>query len=803
MKRELLQKLLKTLLFLFTGIVPAISQNSVLNLAGIVKDGQANSVLQGASVELRPADSADNKKMIHITDSLGRFNFTALKKRTYDIAVSMVGFEKFFISALYLDPENSFSPLTILLKPDNQILKEVIVSSQKPFLVFSGNKIELNVAQNLVALGSNANDILKKAPGIQLSNENILFRGKKVSILINGRPSYLKGANLSDMLATLPANTIEKIEIIPSPSAKYDAEGGSIVNIILSKDKTHGTNFVANTGFTMGRNPGGNMGIIINNRGNRTNFYSSYSFNNTVKEQNSLSLQNTVSSDLTENGFLTKKSNSHLFKLGLDYTISPKSSTGFLVNTTLNYQHHDQNSYSLYKTNTSDENSSSTFLKRKVRFLYPTVNIYYKAIVNKKGGEINLNADYVKYDQRYHDDITSRFFAPDLTEYKPADKINTNIPRDIDLFTFSADYDQNVKNGKVGAGIKTIFSYTDNLLDWKTFDGSQWVADNTISNHFLYKENINAAYINYTHRFKNWELEAGLRAEQTNTRGESVTINSKTEKQYLDLFPSVNLQYTKHPKHIYSFNYRRGISRFGFNYVNPFVTYQTAYSYYKGNPDLVPELDNSVSLDYTYNQNLSIGYEFMYSTKILGPVFVTEDSILIQSYDNIDRGIASTIYFSWFKKIGVWSPSVSIYGGYFQFKMQDGDTWENTTSTSVILQTSNQFQLKKSIAIEAAINYSSPIAYGVKKTKSNFSTDLAVSKRFQNGKYSLSASVSDVFNTSRNRYEVNDDELNLYTDTKTESRFYNLTFQWKFGNKYVKPRVEKPLQYNDIQKRIN
>ncbi|HRI22993.1 MAG TPA: outer membrane beta-barrel family protein, partial [Panacibacter sp.] len=390
-------------------------------------------------------------------------------------------------------------------------------------------------------------------------------------------------------LANIPGTSVDKIEVITNPSAKYDAQGGAIINIKTSKPANLGTNGTYTAGIGMGKYAKYNTGITLNHRSKTTNIYGSYNFDHNAPYNTDSHIQqvNGFPGKISEDERSTDKKNSQSFKLGLDHDFNKNNSAGILFKGNVNYK--DMlvfNRSVAYTLSQQQEDSSSTVnTNGNASVFSPSVNVYYRSVLNKKGGELNLNADWFIYSKKWKEDFVTNYFLPDGSFDKAPTYLRDNSPADNNVRSFAADYSQPITKGKLEAGIKTTFTKTDNNVLWENKLNNTWVTDTGKTNRFIYRENINAAYISINKAAGKYNLTGGLRAEQTNTSGDLST--QRTDKtNYINLFPNFSAVYIKDAKNMFIFNYKKSIVRYGFNYVNPFITYQSQYSYSQGNPYL-------------------------------------------------------------------------------------------------------------------------------------------------------------------------------------------------------------------------
>ena len=789
------------LLFLKTITISA----QEINVTGAIKDSLANLTLQGAEVTIKGMETVPFSKII-LTDKEGIFKLALPKPGFYTIGVTFIGYKAHTQDTVLFD-ESHLSAPTILMLPDHTNLQAVTVTTKKPFIVMGTNIITLNVAQSPIAAGSNAYDVIKKAPGVVEQNDDLSFKGKSTRILINGRPSNLSGEDLKTMLTNMQASNIERIEILLNPSAKYDAQGGAVINIILAKNKLYGTNYVLTTGIGTGKYVSENTGLDVNYRNKNMNLYGGYSFEHNQQYYQTNSIRYLTAIQLKADEDDVRKRNNNGYKLGLDYDINGKKSIGFLLNGYVNYRDRkvDNTSILHYDKNVFDS-TSMVHTTGKSIIKNPSLNIYYKATLDTTGKELTLNADYMHYGKQWNDDFTNNYYDAKGQQYTTPDYLKDNSPAKIKVYSFTADYVQPTKKGSLEIGVKTSYTITDNDVFWQSNNGTGWLTDQGKTNHFIYKENVNAVYGNYTRTIKKWNIVTGLRVEQTNTISNSITASQLNKNSYVDFFPNISVGYTKNDNNVFGLSYRKSINRFGFDVVNPFIIYENRYAYSQGNPNIKPEIYHTAEVSYTYKQAYSITLDYMHGIKTLGEIYLAgANNTTISSYANYNTSNIFYVSFSANKSLTKnWDISLNPMYGYMSLKNGVQNVSSGTNKKRWVSQVScnNTFSFNKDWVAELSVMYIGPFQYGSYTTKTMFSTDIGISKTILKNKGNLKLSVSDIFNTLSYNKELNYAGILTDLKNKPESRFINVAFKYKFGNKNIKEKNQRESKMNDLKNRI-
>lgn len=595
---------------------------------------------------------------------------------------------------------------------------------------------------------------------------------------------------------------------MPNPSAKYDANGGSVVNIILAKNKLFGTNYVFTNGIGSGQNLRGTIGLDINHREKNINLFGSYNFAHNQQYFKSYSTRFLNNSIIKTDEYEVRKRSNHAYKLGVDCDLNSHSSFGTLITGSLNYRDREvSNSSELNYAGQISDSSAKVSANGKSIINNPSVNLYYKNILDTTGTELTMNVDYMTYKKKWNDAFTNEYFDSHGIQYKKPNFLKDNSPAGISVYSFSADLVKPTKNARWETGLKTNYTVTDNDIFWQYKYDSGWVTDTGKTNHFVCRENINSAYLNYIQLIKKWNLQAGLRIEQTNTEGKSITLNQINRNSYLDFFPNISVGYTKDYNSVISFSYRKSINRFGFNIVNPFIIYQNQYAYSQGNPNIKPEIYQSAELSYTYKQAYSFSIDYTHGIKTLGEIFLPgANNVTISSYANYNS--SDILYFSLSANRNVteyWRVSFNPMYGYISLKngVENFSTGSAKNLWVGELEWSNSFTLKKGWSGEFSLMYIRPFQYGSYTTHTIFSTDLGISKSAMKNKINIKLGISDFFNTLNYNKELNYAGIVTSLKYKPETRFINLLIKYKFGNGNVKVKYQKQSKISDLKNRIN
>ena len=552
-----------------------------------------------------------------ITDDDGKYAFDT-DARTYIIQASYVGYQ------------TAFGGPDFVLREETEQIAEVEVKAKKPLIERQMDKLVVNVSASPLAAGSNGNDILRRSPGVRIDKDgNITVNGKGVEIWIDGKPSYLSGQQLKAMLDGTDGNTIEKIEIISNPSAKYDASGqGGIINIKTKRNMMRGLNGMLSVGY--GGMYFGDVkrwlnqemaSLMLNYRGEKT-----YTFGQLtqVYSQNDVDFETGRSIPASDTKPAMKNySNSgynidfqyYMLKVGNDWYIDSVNTFGFILN--VPYMNMKQEilpgrNYA-YIAVGKDTTWTKTATSNKVTSPQHTANLNYTHTFSETlERELTVNVDYNRYNNRQLNFQETQYPDRQLG-------LDINSHQVVNIYSGKLDFQTKFwQTGMIECGVKYALSSTDNNMTTDSILNGTRIS--SISSVFRYDEHVAAAYISVGKQFgEHWSVKLGLRGEYTFSNGNWLSADSVTRKSYFNPFPTAYVGYTTSPLGklqqpiSVSASYARRIKRPSYYMLNPFVAYVDAYSYTTGNTELTPEFNNDVELHFSWTQYLNVTFNFAHT----------------------------------------------------------------------------------------------------------------------------------------------------------------------------------------------
>lgn len=791
----------------------ALGQNKINTgkITGNVSD-DAKKPLDYASISLlRSKDSMLVKTSF--TDLKGMYSFENLAPGSYMISAAMMGYKRTYSSTFILDDVQK--PVVVpdlKLELESRSLKEVTIIAQKPFIERKMDKLIVNVENSSVSAGSTALEVLEKAPGITVDkDDNISMKGKTgVLIQIDGKQTYMSSADVANMLRNMQSDQIETIELITSPSAKYDAAGTSgIINIKTKKNKSMGLNGTFTAGAGYGETSKYNGGTTLNFRKNKVNLFGNYNYSdndriNNLNLNRAVTYLDTVTNFSQLNAWDNRRS-SNSFKGGMDYFINKNNTIGILVNGYSNRNSERSTSNTSRKNNFNQSEIINVLGNNTEKYSNMAYNFNYKGTLDTTGKEISVYLDYSNY-KGNHDEIRANSYTRFNLSPRNRLDVKNYAPSKIDVKSVKLDYTQPVnKTTKLEMGLKSSIVKTDNDLLLAKLSGNVFVPDPEYTNRFLYDENIYAGYLNLSTEIKNTGIQLGLRAEQTASKGNSITKNELVERDYLEFFPSVSLSQKLGKDHQLGLSYSRRIDRPGYDDLNPFLNFLDEYTFQKGNPFLNPQFTNSLDLSHTYKGGITTTLNYSYTRDVMA--FVTEQDDATQktyaTQRNLDEQQIIGINIHAPIPVAKWwniNNNLQVFNMSFRSASQNGDL--NSGQTAVTYNMDHTFTINKTFTAETSVQYQSPMQYGIFKIESQAVLNAGLRKSFMNNKANLRLSMNDIFNTRQQRLSTNYQNMDLNFTEKGETQIARLTLTYGFGKNEVKTSRRRSTGLEDETSRM-
>ena len=694
----------------------------------------------------------------------GNFDFQNLKDNTYLVKATYIGYKNFRSDNVVVSQQKAVNLAAFILSPAGKTLNGVTVSAQKSYIQQKNDRTVVNVGALASNTGANALEVLEKTPGVQVDADgNITFKGKSgVMVMIDDKPTYLSAANLATYLRSLPSTALDQIELMENPPAKYDAAGNAgVINIKTKKNTIRGFNAVVSADYAQGFYGRHDESINMNYRINKVNLFANLSYNEQKThrrleiDRNYFDASGVTTSSLADISYFRPTNKNANIKAGMDYFLSPKTTWGIVFTGDISSSHDSSPVYSLlYGQNGGLDSSITTLNSSKNKFNSKGVNLNYTPKFDSTGRSFNFDLDYIRDVAGSNQMFVNNTFLPDNTLIN-SKTLRDDLPAVINIYSAKADYSHPLKGkAKLEAGIKSSYVNTDNAANYYNVVDNVSTVDDSKTNRFLYKENINAAYVNFNKNFGRFSLQTGLRVENTNGNGHQLGNAEKADSSfinhYTNLFPtayfSYNLDTAGHKVLVLS--YGRRIGRPNYGSLNPFTFFVDEFTYFSGNPFLRSQFTDNYRLAYSYRSLFTVAAAYNHTTDVQGETIHRSGSVFISTQGNI--GQQKTLDLSVntsFQPAKWWSVNLyaEVYKNTYQGAFYTG--YLNQSQVTFSGNGNNQFTLSKTWSAEISGFYDSGGTYGQFVTLPKGMLNAAVQKKILNNKGSIKLNMRDILHT--------------------------------------------------------
>ncbi|MGZ5246196.1 MAG: TonB-dependent receptor domain-containing protein [Flavitalea sp.] len=769
-------------------------------VSGSVTDGK--NILTAATVSLLHQKDSSLVKMT-VSDKSGKFSFDGIKDGPYLVSVSAIGYEPTYSKGF--ETNGTAVDLAVInLQQVSSEMKAVTVIAKKPMIEQKIDRMIVNVDAAISNVGTNALEVLEKSPGVLVDKDgNISLKGKQgVMVMLDGRPTYLTGPELANLLKGMQSSQLETIEIMTNPPAKYDASGNSgVINIKTKKNKMKGFNGSFTLGVAQGAYFKTNESININYRNNKVNLFSSYSlgWNNNFQELDIARRFKDGNKDLVaifeQNTLMKSRRLNNNLKVGMDYFLNKKTTLGFVASGFSNPEENSgiNTSYLMSPSRVIDSIvTSSNTIKEKWNNASLNLNIRHQ--YDSTGREITADIDFIRYDANSDQNFLNTTFSPTWIK-RYDEKLKGDLPVNINIYSAKFDYTYPLKkDSKLEFGAKTSFVNTENKA--KYFEGvnDEWEIDYRKTNFFNYKENVNAAYVNFNKQFTpKIGVQAGLRFENTNydgyQYGNPTRNDSSFSKTYNDLFPTVYVSYKADKNNQFGINFGRRIDRPAYQDLNPFLFFIDKYTYGQGNPYLKPQYSNNVELSHILKDFLTTTVNYGVTNNLFIETFDQADDIngeynyiTIFRQGNIGKMTNAGISINVQKSITSWWSTV-VYANYNyrKFKGHVNNEMVEVEGGNFVTNINNQFKFPKGWSAEISGWYRTKGVEGQIVIDPMGACNVGVGKQVLKNKGTLKLNVRDLFYTQVAKGQINFESTEASFRNFRDTRVVNLTFSYRFG----------------------
>ena len=746
-----------------------------------------------------------------ITDLHGNFIIENIPIGKYQMKVEFIGYEPFVIDELKITRENfEYLFKNIKISSKATVLNEVNITAERAVIVNKIDRKVVSVDKNLVSAGGSAVDVLENVPSIEVDTEgNISLRGSQnVTILIDGRPSGLSAESTGALLEAIPSESIESIEIITNPSAKYDPDGVSgILNVVLKKNKLVGFNGQVSAGI--GTNGSYNAGASLNYRNTKMNISTNYNFRQFERPMDGFSDKTIFVGDTIKHYGDVNESDrlgsNHSFSLNADFFLNPTTQWSFGGRASKRSMERTQ--FNIYDNYYGFEGSNEAFTtdyyrndinSSNIGFNYD-LNTNFRKAFSSKDHFLEAEISYSNYDSEMNQNRATS--AIDETTNYPdgfiPNDLAENTLSESNVKTFRLDYAQPFENTKLELGAKSTLRTMANDYVAGQLNNDIITPDVGLSNEFIYTENVHAAYAQFGGELGKFSFQTGLRAEYADINSELVTTGEIYPRDYFSLYPSVFLLQKINKNNEINLNYSRRVNRPRSRQLNPFGNSSDPYNIRRGNPDLNPEYVNAIEAGYTKYINksmLNATVYYRYITDVIENINIIDDfGVSTITYQNIGSRESyggeltySGQFFKW------WSMNAGF--NFYQLSYTSGESTElSNEGFTWNLKASNNFRINTNLSAQLSGRYDAPRVIPQGSMDARFAIDAGIKHDLFNKKASINLRIRDIFNTRQFAYEAYGSNYNLVTERHPTTRMVQLSLSYKFGKMSMnKSRDKKP-----------
>ena len=756
-------------------------------ISGTIYNSQKEGVYFATIALFQQADSTLVKGTA--TDEKGNFALTDIKEGQYYLETSMLGFATNKVDNLSFPIDNG-KQLTLTLSEDATVLSTVEVTAKVPFLEQRADRLIVNVAQNVTSLNGSLLDVMKKVPGMLVIGDKLKMAGQpNVTILLNGKST--KYMDIQSLLKDMPGDNIQRVEVIHQPGAEFDAEGtGPIINIILKKNSLFGTNGSVNVGVAKGEDFKYRTGLALSHYQGKFNISGRIGWKD-YPYYDEMQITRLVGNDVYDQVSIDPYENqSFNANLGVDWDITKRQRIGFssryfdwasdnvITNTTdIDFADTEVNDLRLITQNTKEETWKMLTFNPYYRFEIDTTghkidfDINLASITN--GGGNNLSSEELNIGARFPG---QRYLQPGATNI-----ITTQLDY---VYPFS-------KALKIKIGTKYSDAKLDNDLQaTEENELGDWINNRLQSNHFLFDETIKAVYVKIGFNKDKWSGTAGLRYEDSQSKGHSITLDTTLIRDIAKVFPSasINRSITDELGATFAYSYR--VDRPNYSSLNPFVYYLDPFTSERGNPSLAPAFTHSMKFNLNYEKQPFFNVEYKITNDAMVEVTEQDDATGETFLTNVNLASFKNLNISLFFPLEFIS-GIEGYGGFianygkYDSKYLNQDFFRSKWDYTAFLQA--EFKLPGKINGEVSGWYNSGGQEGIVNASWLYGVDVGLSKKFLNDKAKISLGVENLFA----RYlhaEIRYANMHLDLYNRWDGPVMNMQFTYKFGSQHIKAK---------------
>lgn len=726
-------------------------------------------------------------------DDNGLFVLTEVKANLYLLQASYVGIGS---EPRALDIAKDVSLGALIIPLGTTDLEEVVVTAKRPTLQRLADRLVFSVENTVISQGSSW-DILKSTPGVIVNQEELQIRGQSATVYLNDRKVQLSGQEVKDLLDGLSGTAIKSIEVIANPPARYEAEGGPILNIVTAKNVIPGYKGSVNGSYTQAVFPKYSIGTSHYYKTEKLNLFANYTISpkkelrKTNKGINFIDNTNSIFSRWATQYNQVNSSQAQSANVILDYDFDDRNSVNLTSNIAFNLGQ-EQETFLTTDIRNVQNLIDSTFTTQNNANLDNTnlaFDLTYVHKLNKPGAKVSFNGHYTYYDGQTEQNLSSNYFD-DNGSFIRNFGFDTDSQQDIQIFTGQADYSSPLGNASIETGLKISSIASESNIDFFNFVGADDQVDASLSDNYTYDENVYAAYFSFVKNWEKWSMKMGLRGELTEATGTSLTLNEINTQDFFEPFPSLYVLYSPSDKHSFSFDYGRNVDRPKYNDLNPFRFFFNENDFEEGNPGLKPSFSNNFNLNYTFNSEFFFDVYYRDNGKNIADLVFQNNTnqTLVELKQNVlgsksyglDFTVSKGIMPFWFLYA-----YVSLFHEEETFLAVESNNQQFTNEVDGVYgYLANYLTLSKdgTFTGELTMTYLSKFLFGSYVSDEEVNLTLGLRKSLFNNRAIISVAAEDIlerFNPTYSSRYLNQD--NFYR-RRPETQFVRVGFTYNFGN---------------------
>ncbi len=776
---------------IFIFFVACCLQTSILwgqdsSIIGVVTD-ENNIPIPFANVVLK--DTASKIISGTITEDSGAFIFDSLEDGSYKLNVSFIGYQDYESNVITLSRKLQLP--TIQLLENTESLDEVTLTAKRPVITRESDRLVFNVENSILSSGSTW-DIINTTPGVIVRQDELTVRNQRVAVYLNDQRVQLDAAELQSLLEGMGGEAVKAVEVIMNPPARYESEGGPILNIVSSKAKFEGYKGSVNARGTYGIFPKHYFGMSHFWKTKKVNLFFNYGYNPLKKTKQNDNFINyflpSGTASWNQDFELKQWTQAHSANLILDYAISERQTLGITAIGLLS-----PNETALGRSLTDIDQDIDPFSIRTISGVDSeksniALDINYDYAL--ENANFSTNVHYTNYNRDVNQRLTSAYRDDDQSLFRTV-RFNSQALQDIEIYTAQLDFSSMLGKVSFETGVKYATIDSRSKID---FSNVQNEGNNGLSlaenDDFLYDENVFAGYLSFAREWKKWSIKTGLRAEQTDSKGNSLILNETVDLSYLEWFPSAYIQFKASTNHVFSIDYGRKLERPRYQDLNPFSYFINENNVITGNSGLLPSFSHNFNLNYAIQEKyfFDVYYRDNGENILILPLQDNVNQVLRTERQNAVASKSWGIDFTHAKSIAKWWYFYTYLSAFHEEETfvarESNDEIVTNAVEGVFVSGYNFFTLdkEKGWKAEASIEYLSKFLSASYVVDGTTNVSLGISKSFWNDRAQLTIKGNDLLGEAnalaRSQY-LNQDNAYLAIP---ETQNLQIGFKYNFGN---------------------